>query len=361
MSLFEENKVPDSNVKGPDLSPKLNPADAPGAGMYIPWMDTPVVAGNMQAKPLFGEAVAGVPITREVLLLIDADSLVYQAAHIGSRNQASLGITDNGLECVLDEQKTIMESRIAQIREGALAHLEPKGIGISGVKLLVTPHAGYRQRHGLKPNYRYQLVQDYNKEEASLYEEANLLRAEDEQLVFTPLPGYKASRAKAARPANVTELLEWVLGGEMDVIPSDGSEADDYAYALKTRNPEHILVAALDKDVLYGTPSGSLGHFNFGRNEMVYVSEDEAKLFVYRQCMMGDSTDGIPGIYRCGVVRAAEALPEWLGEEASWEKVMEKFTSESYSEQYAILMMRLVSLAQLDDSFTVRLWSPNWN
>lgn len=352
MSLFEETSIGEAEHV-PEQPKPLDPI--PAEELFVPWIDN--------TKPLFEETRP--VITRKVKMYIDADSLVYQAAHLGVKNAAidpsNLSKFGASLEleaAVLEEQKAVFQSRVSYIRALAVELLEPRGIGISGVCLLFTPHSAYREKHGLRPNFRYQIVKDYNVEEQHVYDQVNSRRAPHEQLEFIPLPGYKHKRATAPKPANVTELLEWAINSDMETLPADGSEADDYAYRLKTEDKENILIAALDKDVLYGTPSGELGHLSFNEGKMVHVTDEEANLFVYRQCMMGDATDGIPGIRGCGIVRAKEALPAWEGHAAAWQSVMKKYSKEGYTEEYAILMMRLVYLGQLNVDFDLTLWEP---
>ena len=251
----------------------------------------------------------------------------------------------------------MFDSRISSITDLANRLLKPKGIAVNRILTLFTPKKSYRDRHGLKPNFRYELVNDYNKEEKIVYDIVNSRRLPHEQLEHRPLAGYKANRVGMPTPTNVEMLMEWALD-KKGAMGCDGCEADDYAYKMKTDDPENILLAVIDKDILKGTPSGDMGHLHFSHNKLEYTSQEEADLFYYRQCMTGDSTDGIPGIYRCGPVKAEAALPEWKGHVEAWKSVVKKYTKENYSEEYAILMMRLVHLGQLDNNNQIVLWEP---
>ena len=75
---------------------------------------------------------------------------------------------------------------------------------------------------------------------------------------------------------------------------------------------------------------------------------------------MGDSSDSIKGIHRYGEKTAAKDLPEWTDEEAMWDQVVKIHEDKGYTEEYAIMTMRLVSLHQLDLDGQVKLWTPYW-
>ena len=65
------------------------------------------------------------------------------------------------------------------------------------------------------------------------------------------------------------------------------------------------VIASPDKDVLFQN-AGT--HFNFRTAEMVKVSPEEANIFLWKQTLMGDPTDGIPGLPKIGEKTAAKWL-----------------------------------------------------
>lgn len=352
--LFKEHVIEDPNTKEAEvvvIAPSLGPED------NIPWLDGPIQGEvKVEVKP-------HPPITREIHLVIDADSLIYQAAHIGDKNfepdPAPLGgLFSEGVLSVFDEQVSVFASRVSSITFVAEEALRAKGIGISHTTMLFTPKYAYREKHNIKPNFRYPLVHAYNEEESVVYELVNKRRMPQDQLVHTPLPGYKANRVGLKSPVNTEQLLEYVLDTYDNSIACDGCEADDYAYKMKMDDLEGVMLAIIDKDILGGTPSGELGHLNFNKGLLIYTSVEEANLFYYRQCLTGDSTDGIPGIYGCGPVNALKTVPKWVSHETAWEQVMTKYTKAGYTEEYAVLMMRLVNLNQLTAENNISLWQP---
>lgn len=355
MALFKEITINNPNER------EVEPVKAPDIDMSIPWLDE-----SSKPKGLFQEEKLPT-ITRKIKLVIDADSLVYKAAHIGHRDwvepteeevNSPHGLFIEQKPSMLRNQIDIFNSMVSGIQYDVSEHLKRKGIGVGSALLLFTPKADYRDKHGLEPNFRYKLVNDYNEEEQSLYDEVNSTREPCERFVFKPHPGYKAKRKGAAVPVNVEEIMEYALD-KPNAHACDGCEADDIAYMMKVEDPENVVLAVIDKDILGGTPSGDIGHFNFNSRTMVTTTQEEANLFYYRQCMMGDSSDGIPGIYMCGVVKAEQVLPEWVSHEDAWRRVMEYATKKGYTEQYMILQMRLVNLNQVNPHTLITLWEPS--
>lgn len=91
-------------------------------------------------------------------------------------------------------------------------------------------------------------------------------------------------------------------------------EADDAVAYLKRRYPEKYLVCAVDKDILKGLEGK---HFNYYESakyniSMKYVETDmeSARLFPYRQAMIGDKSDNIYGIPRVGEKRSKDLIPD---------------------------------------------------
>jgi len=346
---------------------QVTPIGMPDMDTYIPWLDD---KPTEEKKPLFKEVEAEVPITREIHFVIDADSLVYKAGYVGARDYPEEHANTGGLfkevtRSVLDNQIDILNNMISGITRDASEHLKKKGVGIHTVTLLITPREEMRDRLGLAPNFRYALVDKYNEAEQELYDIMNSRLAEDEKpFTYTPIPAYKAGRKNMTPPPNIAEMMDYlydvkrVNGLDVQTIAADGCEADDLAYGMKVDAVEDVVLAVIDKDILYGTPSGEIGHFNFNSRELVHTADDEANLFYYRQCIVGDSSDGIKGLYRCGKVAAEKTLPEWTSHEDAWARTLELFMSKNSSERYAMLMMRLVNLGQIGTDGEIHLWEP---
>ncbi len=84
-------------------------------------------------------------------------------------------------------------------------------------------------------------------------------------------------------------------------------EADDLVSYFKYKDPENTIVCSPDKDVLYQTAGK---HYNYGKREFVTTSVANADHFLWKQTLMGDSTDNIEGIPGIGPKKAEKLLSE---------------------------------------------------
>jgi len=309
-----------------------------------------------EAKPTYSKTIK---------LWIDADSLIYRAAHAGEKEhreeeeqfKAHPLFEEMAMGTMFDKQRAILHSMIDGIVWKVRADLNLKGVDIEEYFLVFTPKKKYCDEHGLKINFRYGIIDDYNYKAAKENLERGNLSEDD---IFEPHPAYKASRKGMPLPEGIPELFDYV--GNPDNIPnavfSDNCEADDVVFREKVEDLDGVVIACLDKDIYMGTPGGELGHYNFNKNEWIYTTTEEANLFFYRQCMTGDSSDGIKGIFRYGPKAAEKDLPEWTNHEDMWKTVLARFIDKGYTEDYAILMMRLVNLNQLTSEGKIELWEP---
>ena len=74
-------------------------------------------------------------------------------------------------------------------------------------------------------------------------------------------------------------------------------EADDLVSIYHTDPFGSTVICSPDKDVLYQNRGI---HYNYGKAETVVVDETEALTFLWKQMLMGDPGDGIPGIPKIG-------------------------------------------------------------
>ncbi len=95
------------------------------------------------------------------------------------------------------------------------------------------------------------------------------------------------------------------------------------------------------------------------------VSPAGGDLFLYRQCLTGDSVDNIGGCYKCGPAKAKRILDEPMPPAEMWELVVEEYelSMEKYPDHYpsnmtaadvALENMRLVYLRREEDE----IWTP---
>jgi hypothetical protein len=120
------------------------------------------------------------------------------------------------------------------------------------------------------------------------------------------IQGYKAHRPP--KPKYLPEVQEYLtLYWDAEIV--HGMEADD-ALGIEQAKHERVyhtmalegqekgcrrtIICSNDKDLRM--ISG--WHYDFVKKERAYVNEIEAQRNFYRQCVKGDSTDNIPGLYK---------------------------------------------------------------
>ena len=146
---------------------------------------------------------------------------------------------------------------------------------------------------------------------------------------------YKGHRLGVAKPKHfdlMREYMEKAWGFEIQ----EGQEADDAigieAYKL---DPRDYVICSIDKDLnnLRGW------HYNFHKNEMYYVKEEEAIKNFYKQLLTGDRTDNIPGIKGIGDKKADKILDGLEDEEDLYRAVLEVY---KYNRDYLLEQGRLL-------------------
>ena len=175
---------------------------------------------------------------------------------------------------------------------------------------------------------------------------------------------YKANREDSYVPEYLQDVRDWIQENyKCKLLPS--LEADDILGIYASKGT-HIAVT-IDKD-LKGTNGW---HYNPNKDKNIrYITNKEAYKFFCQQWMMGDSTDGIPGLWRIGPKKALAMLGEW--EKKDWEtNIMELYTRKKYrvrkncglsDTEVAIAMARCVKILTNKEynlrSKEIKLWCP---
>lgn len=117
---------------------------------------------------------------------------------------------------------------------------------------------------------------------------------------------YKGNRIDLQKPKHHALLFEY-LATVWDFKICTDIEADD---ALGIRQQEigedKCLLVHIDKDL--DQYSGK--HYNFAKKYQYYVSPLEGDLHLFKQCLMGDTSDHIKGLHGIGPKKAWAALKE---------------------------------------------------
>jgi hypothetical protein len=108
---------------------------------------------------------------------------------------------------------------------------------------------------------------------------------------------YKYNRKLSSKPPIFYALKEYLQQSPHNFTHVPRLEADDcvsvYSTMIAETKDQSYVVCSPDKDVLRQVPGK---HFNFQKMQWVTTSEEDADKFLWMQTLMGDSTDGIPGI-----------------------------------------------------------------
>jgi len=186
------------------------------------------------------------------VLLIDADSIMYFATHFPEDSLMEFPTEEERIEEAKYRTRTKLEEIHNNIEE--FYNIQETFIFIGG-----------------RGNFRYKLY-----------------------------PDYKSNR-KEKNPL-IPIIAEYMLD-ELQCIPSQGAEADDYVYDSYVLSEGNCVVAAIDKDVLYNCPDVPFYNYrSYGDTlgEFKKISKEESRLAIASQVVIGDSGDGIPGAYGVG-------------------------------------------------------------
>lgn len=112
---------------------------------------------------------------------------------------------------------------------------------------------------------------------------------------------YKGNRATMVRPQFLPQIRQYLIDN-MNAIVVEVYEADDAIATDMTING--AIHCGVDKDMLQIAGK----HYNYVKKEWIEVTPEEATLTLYRQILMGDASDNIPGLPRIGEKKAFDAI-----------------------------------------------------
>ena len=138
---------------------------------------------------------------------------------------------------------------------------------------------------------------------------------------------YKGNRKHGDKPIIFPAIKEY-LKQQWNFSYFSQLEADDLV-AIYREDCEVSGIASPDKDVLHQVPGK---HFNYRTAEFITTSEKDAERFLWKQMLMGDSTDGILGIPKVGE-KTANAWLNKLEEDPRYGS-MPEFVLKKYIEKF---------------------------
>ena len=164
-------------------------------------------------------------------------------------------------------------------------------------------------------------------------------------------PLYKMHRNSTAKPDSMKDVID-VMKALYKIAYEERLEADDLMG--REASGERAIAVTIDKD-LRCTPGW---HWNPDKEwEPRYLTIEQADRFFYKQWLMGDSTDKIPGIPKVGPVKADRLLEQ--NAPYNWEAiVMVEYEKRDLTEEYAL--SQATSVRILRDKEKPHLWQPSW-
>lgn len=221
------------------------------------------------------------------LILVDADSIIFKAAVVASNHSE---IRKNIKEVIKEIER---ECFMGDLR------LAVKGRG----------------------NFRYDVYKDYKSNRKPLDEDVR------ERINY----GHKHLREKYG------------------AITADGMEADDLVsiWSWECLNSETpFILAHIDKD-LNQIPGP---HYNYNKKEHYTVQPEEGYRFLCKQWVMGDSTDGIPGIHGMGP-KKTDKLLDGVPADRLDVLIRQLYKDNNHSEEYCDQMLAMVYMLQNWDEY----------
>lgn len=172
-------------------------------------------------------------------------------------------------------------------------------------------------------------------------------------------PDYKANRRSKFAPIGLQPIRDW-LNEEYGTTTYPNLEADDVIAILATERPDindERIIVSIDKDF----KSVPCKFYDFNRDDMHEVTEEQANAYHLMQTIAGDPTDGYKGVPGIGVVKAQRMLDE---KGATWSTVMEAYDKAGMTEDEALMnawMAYLIRKGQYNKKRKelTYLWMPN--
>ena len=142
-------------------------------------------------------------------------------------------------------------------------------------------------------------------------------------------PEYKMHRSSVSKPDSMTDVINSIKS-LYTIAYEEHLEADDLMG--RAASSEQAVAVTIDKD-LRCTPGW---HWTPDKEwEPRYITVEQADRFFYKQWLMGDSTDKIPGIPKVGPVKADRILEQ--NKPCNWEAiVMVEYEKRGLTEEYAL-------------------------
>lgn len=241
--------------------------------------------------------------------LIDADSICYAAGFVTQATIYHIECPQKPGQIWIAKTKTEKENILARLREEDLdlefhiekeLHLEPVSHALQIAKTIV-----YGVQEALKGPSKLFLTGKGNFRNT-----------------LATIKPYKGNRNEFDKPAHLQAVRDYLVD-KWGASLSEGCEADDSIAIESTRLRDECVIVSIDKDLdqLPGM------HYNWRRKEIYEVDEREGWRNFYKQMLVGDTTDNIPGLPGIGPAKADKLLKDYSKPGAMWGGVYRAYHS----------------------------------
>jgi DNA polymerase-1 len=248
-------------------------------------------------------------------LLVDADSALYKAGF--SNEERSWLVCDRETDTIIEQHRYKRDIPAHYLQDESVILTQhstpgPLAHSISNLKglcdsMLAIEHSSYEMFLTGPGNFRERVYEDY-----------------------------KIARRGAPKPCHFDQLKDWMIKRHQAVVV-EGEEADDRVSWEQCTSAHETCIVAIDKDLL-NTPGWN---YNYDKQILKEISEEEANLNFGRQCLTGDPTDSIPGIQGIGPKRANKILPNLM---PGWTDRIRDEYAKAYGEEGGDILLRNATL-----------------
>jgi DNA polymerase-1 len=136
-------------------------------------------------------------------------------------------------------------------------------------------------------------------------------------------PTYKANRDGKPQPRHRGDLKD-VCTLEWKAISVSGIEADDALGIKQCISGDGTSICSIDKDLLQIAGN----HYNFVKDEYVFVEPVDGLRHFYRQLLVGDRADNVFGVDGIGIVKAGRIINHLTDEADMLEAVQSRYNDD---------------------------------
>lgn len=250
----------------------------------------------------------------KITVLVDADPIVYRAGYAGQKITRRIVWSPPDDDVIYEDyfEPTETQTAHAQYKEWLEAKDEPDIVILEDEKIVVPEELDHvlSTVRAILRDIRYKVAENLGIDTDRVTLRVLLTGPGNFREGVATVAGYKANRTED-KPYWYQQIRNY-LTEYWDAQVIEGREADDECSIECKKDPEHTVIATIDKD-LDQVPGW---HYNYGTSEKCWYRVDpvEAELFFYKQVLMGDSTDNIPGCYKIGRTRANRIIDELYAE-----------------------------------------------